>query len=75
MSTLADYTTDQIRDALLAAIAAHDMPAAASLLCAYATRDPHGAALIAAAVKAAAEGRISIDDTTDPPTINVRISP
>ena len=54
MSTLADFTTEQIRNALEAALKAGDMPAAASLIRMLATRDPEAAELIVAFVKARA---------------------
>jgi len=54
VTTLADFTTEQIRGALEAALKAGDMPAAASLVAALATREPAEAALIVALVKALA---------------------
>lgn len=56
MSTLADFTTDEIRDGLESALRARDLPAAASLLCALATREPTEAELYAYVIRTLAEG-------------------
>lgn len=52
MKTLADVTTDEIREALADALSEGNMSAAASLIVALATRAPHEAELIVALLDA-----------------------